>query len=123
MSIGEEVEEVERAEAPTRRGQPARVAGEGYGIAGEEANAFVRLARDRVDHIFPGAGTRRVEKDEVGPWHVVDPLLDRRVHQLHVRGRVHLRALMRRSRSLDGGDALEDPRQRARKKPDARSEE
>ena len=33
MGVGEEVEEVERGEPPAGRGQPVRVAGEGYRIA------------------------------------------------------------------------------------------
>src|SRR5258707_834778 len=94
MGIGEEVEEVERAEAPTRRGQPARVAGEGYGIAGEEANLFVRLVRDGVDHVAPGTGAWRMEEEEVGARLVIDPMFDRRLDQLHVRGGVALRGCM-----------------------------
>ena len=49
----------------------------------------------------PRAGARRIEKDEVGPRHARDPLLDRRVDELHVRRRVGLRAVMRDARALD----------------------
>src|ERR1043166_1001911 len=112
MSVGEEVEEVERAESPTRRGQPARVAGEGYGIARQEANALVRLVRDRVDHVSLRARARRIEEDEVGARHVVDPRFDRCVDQFHVLRRIHLRALMRSARPFDRRDALERLRQR-----------
>src|ERR1700740_473540 len=84
VSVGEEVEEVQRAEAPARRGQPARVAGEGYGIAGEEANLFVRLSRNRFDDIALCSRSGRIEKDEIGARHVLDPPLDGRVDQLDV---------------------------------------
>jgi hypothetical protein len=46
MGIGEEVEEVQRGEAPAGRDQPARVPGEGYGIAGEIGNDFFRFNRN-----------------------------------------------------------------------------
>src|SRR5687768_1883427 len=46
MGIREEVEEVQRGEAPARRDQPARVPGKGYGIAGQVGNHFFRPLGD-----------------------------------------------------------------------------
>src|SRR6185369_17811876 len=42
MGIRKKVEEVERGEAPAGRDQPARVTGEGYGIARQVRNLFFR---------------------------------------------------------------------------------
>src|SRR6185369_9174755 len=75
MRVREEVEEVERGEAPTRREKPARVAGERYRIACEEANPACRLCGNGVDDVALRAGARRIEEDEVGARHPLDPRL------------------------------------------------
>src|SRR5437588_10312605 len=89
MSVGEEVEQVERSEAPTRRGQPCRVARKRYRIAGEEANDVAGLLGNGVDHIASRSRARRIEKDEIRCWDSI--LLDRRVDELHIRGHVPFR--------------------------------
>src|SRR5437763_12045133 len=62
MRVREEVEEVERGEAPTRREKPFRVAGERYRIACEEANSTHRALRNRIDHVALRAGAGRIEE-------------------------------------------------------------
>src|SRR5436305_8787751 len=102
MSVGEEVEEVERGQAPAGRGQPARVAGESYRIAGQEANHRARLLRHGVDNVVARAGARRIEEDEIGRRHPVRVLLDRRVYELDVRRDVAPRVFDSHARALDG---------------------
>src|ERR1044071_1767828 len=65
MGIGEKVEEVEGRQTPTRRGQPARLAREGYGIARQIRNLFFRPLRDRANHFWPCPRARRIEKHEI----------------------------------------------------------
>src|SRR5205823_11699725 len=77
MRVGKQIEEVERGEAPTRRGQPVRVAGEDYRIAGEITNHLARLFGDRADDFLARTGARRIEEDEVGFRNCV--AFDRRV--------------------------------------------
>src|SRR5207248_651533 len=66
MRVGEEIDEVERGEAPAGRDQPIRVARKGYRIAGEITNHLARANGNRVDDRLPRSGARRIEEDEVG---------------------------------------------------------
>src|SRR2546428_10379029 len=83
MRVGEEIEEVERGQAPAGRDQPARVARKGYRIAGEITNHLARASAGRIDDAFSGAGARRIEKDEVSVRDV--EILDARVNHLDSR--------------------------------------
>src|SRR3954451_13060415 len=119
MRVREEVEEVERGEAPTRREKPARVAGERYRIACKEANPSIRLCGNGLDDVPLGSGAWRIEEDELGGRAPLDPRLDRRVNQPHVFRYVALRVLVRDSRALDGRDALANARDRHAEESDA----
>ena len=66
MGVREEIDEVERGQAPAGRDQPARVAGKGYWIAGEITNDLARAPADRLDHALVRSGARRIEKNEIG---------------------------------------------------------
>src|SRR5450432_1707763 len=65
VRVGEEVEEVERGDAPTRRGQPARVACECYRIAREITNHLRSFLANRAQDLRTGARPRRIEEDEL----------------------------------------------------------
>src|SRR5712675_2520516 len=73
MRVGEEVQEVERSESPTRRDQPARVAGERYRITRQEANHLVRARGDGVDDVAPRPAPRRIEKNKIRARHPLHP--------------------------------------------------
>src|SRR5207302_4189877 len=65
MRVGEEIDEVERGQAPPGRDQPARVSRKGYRIAREITNDRARPAPDRLDDAPSRAGARRIEKNEI----------------------------------------------------------
>src|SRR5438093_9328782 len=108
VRIGEEIEEVERDQAPAGRNQPARVAGKGYRIAGEITNDLAGALRDRFDGVALRSRARRIEEDEVSARHV--EVLHRGVDHLDVWWRVLAR--VSGGGSFDRDHTLEDPRQR-----------
>src|SRR5712692_5367958 len=83
MGVGEEIEEVERGQAPAGRDQPASVARKGYRIAGEITNDLAGALRDGIDDGASRARAGRIEKDEVGVGHI--EMIHRSIDDLNIR--------------------------------------